>query len=175
MIMNENFPQELLNKMADIEYGWMDKNFNIHKENKSLFSDSYVLQSFEQISKNKFGICWDQVEYEREFFSDNKYKYETYFIVWYNGDDCPTHTFLIYNQDTDWYWFENSWKINRGIHRYNSKNELLLDVRSKFITELCDFDSNFMNLCLYKYSKPKNGIKPLEFFKHAESGENIII
>ena len=34
---------------------------------------------------------------------------------------------------------------------------------------------NYMSLCIYEYSKPNYGINVLEFYKHCERGNNIII
>ena len=163
---------EIMNKMECINYAWTDKDRNIYYNNDDDFENKFYFQSPEELIKSKNGICWEQVELERKYFEEANIEFETYFIVYYK-DNCPTHTFLIYKENNKYYWFEHSWEIYKGIHEYNSKNELLKDVRDKFIkTEIHDqFDC--MNLCIYKYNKPKYGINCLEFYKHCESGDNI--
>jgi hypothetical protein len=136
-----------------------------------MFFNKYVLQSPLDLIKNKIGVCWDQVELERLFFHNNNLSCETYFMVYYNDKDCPTHTFLIYNQNHNWYWFENSWEIYRGLHNYKSKELLINDVKHKF---LCSLDGNLIddsNLYLYKYSTPTYGIDVTSFYQHCEKGE----
>lgn len=162
--------EELNKYMSDIEYGWMDNNLFGHIGAEQIFSKNYVLQSPDQIIENRLGVCWDLVELERLFCENNKLNFETYFIVYYDDDKCPTHTFLIYELDNKWYWFENSWEKYRGIHQFSDKQELLEDVRNKFIQDLPDEKLNYINLVLYKYDKPKYGISVIEFYHHCENG-----
>ena len=165
----------IIDELNKIEYGWIDKNKNIYKEVNNLFSDNYILQSPEQVIKNKVGVCWDQVELERYLFEKENIKFNTFFIVHYDNDKCPTHTFLIYEKNNKYYWFEHSWKVFKGIHEYKRELEALKDIKEKFIKNELNNKYNPMNLCIYKYSKPRYGISCLEFYKHCEKGENIII
>ena len=169
--MISNIEKEL-NK---IEYGYLDKNNTIHNNVDNEFSDNYILQSPEQTLKNRVGVCWDQVELERILFEKENIKFDTYFIVHYDSDKCPTHTFLIYEENNKYYWFEHSWKEFKGIHEYNTELEALKDIKEKFIKAELNNNYDPMNLCIYKYDKPKYGITCLEFYKHCEKGENIII
>lgn len=168
-----------MNKIMDIlnkiEYGWIDKNNNKYTGVNNLFSDNYILQSPEQVLKNKVGVCWDQVELERYLFEKENINFNTYFIVHYDNDKCPTHTFLIYKANNKYYWFEHSWEKFRGIYKYNSESKALKDIKEKFIKAELNNNYDPMNLCIYKYNKPKYNISCLEFYKHCEKGENIII
>ena len=111
----------IIKDLDNIEYGWLDKNNKIHKKVNNDFSNNYILQSPEQVTKNKIGVCWDQVELERYLFEKENISFNTYFIVHYDNDKCPTHTFLIYEQNNKYYWFEHSWKLFKGIHEYNNE------------------------------------------------------
>lgn len=124
---------EIMKLMENIEYGWVDKNSDKHIIVDENYSDNYVLQSPKEILKNKIGVCWDQVELERYYFKGNDWNIKTYFIVHYDNDKCPTHTFLTFEKDNKYYWFENSWLIFKGIHEYYCIKDLLVDVRDKFI------------------------------------------
>ena len=165
----------IMNELNKIEYGWIDKNNNKYNEVNNLFSDNYILQSPEQVIKNKIGICWDQTELERHLFEKENIDFNTYFIEYFNNQNNPAHTFLIYKENNKYYWFEHSYKIFRGIHEFNTEQEALKNIKEKFIKAELNENYNPMNLCIYKYAKPKYGISCIEFYKHCEKGENIII
>lgn len=161
---------EIMNELYLIEYGWLDKNNNIHKIVDETFSSNYRLQAPKDVLQNKVGVCWDQVELERYLFDKTNLAYKTYFIVHYDNNKCPTHTFLTYEKNNKVYWFEHSWSEYRGIHEYNNWKELLKDVKRKFIITELNGCYDEMNLVIYEYTKPKHGIGVLEFYKHCETG-----
>ena len=164
---------EIMDLMKNIEYGYVDKNNNKYSIVDETFSDNYILQSPNEVIKSRIGVCWDQVELERYYFKGNGLNIKTYFIVHYDNDKCPTHTFLTFEKDNKYYWFEHSWEIFSGIHEYATLKDLLLDVRDKFIKY--ELNNNYIkeNLCIYDYKKPKYHLSVLEFYKHCESGINI--
>ena len=166
---------EIMNLMQNIDYGWLDKNGNKHRVADEKISNNYMLQNPKEIIKNKIGVCWDQVELERYYFKGNDWNVKTYFIVYYDGGKCPTHTFLTYEKNDKYFWFEHSWKRFEGIHEYNTKKDLLLDVRDKFIRYELSNQCDSENIVLYEYKKPKYHITILEFFKHCESGVKILL
>ncbi len=164
---------EIMNLMNDIEYGWVDKDYNKYTIVNELFSNDYILQRPKETIKNKIGVCWDQVELERYYFDNMALDIKTYFLCHYDNDKCPTHTFLTYKKNDTFYWFEHSWEKYRGIYKYDSLKSMLADIRNKFIeTEL---NNKFLekDLMLYEYNKPQYGISVIDFYKHCESGENI--
>lgn len=162
--------EEIYNFMNDIEYGWIDKDGNINFQIDETYSDNYRLQSPKEVISNKVGVCWDQVELERDLFEKNNYYIKTYFLVYYDNNKCPTHTFLVYKTNNKYYWFEHSWSKYKGIHEYNTLKSLLKDVYYKFITDELNADYNKMNLVLREYKRPKYGITVQDFYKHCESG-----
>lgn len=168
-------PSGLLKLMDMIDYGYVDKNRKAHTDINDDFDKKYVLQSPGELLQSKIGVCWDQVEFEREFFRTLGCQFETYAIIYYDDKDYPTHTFLVFETQDGWSWFEHSWGPHRGIHKYPTKQLLLKDVKTKFISSLSDFANDHENLCIYKYDKPKSGLGCLQFYKHCESGENIKI
>jgi len=164
---------EIMDLMKDIEYGWIDKNNNKHSVVDETYSDNYILQSPNEVIKNKIGVCWDQVELERYYFKGNNWNVKTYFLVHYDGDKCPTHTFLTFEKNNKYYWFEHSWERFRGIHEYQSLKELLFDIRDKFIKYELDNDFVSENLVLHEYKKPKYHISVQEFYNHCDCGTYI--
>ena len=169
---NEN---EIMNLMKDINYGWVDKNNNTYINVDDKFQNKYILQSPKEILKSKVGVCWDQVELERYYFKNHVPNIKTFFIVYDDGDKCPTHTFLTFEKDNKYYWFEHSWEKFRGIHEYNSFLSLLNDVKNKFIKYELLNKCNSNNLIIFEYKKPKYHISTSEFFKHCTFGISINI
>ena len=116
---------EIMDLMNNIEYGYVDKEGRKYTKEFDDFADLYILQTPKEIEKSKVGVCWDQVELERYYFKGNDWNIKTYFLVYYDGDKCPTHTFLTFEKNNKYYWFEHSWERFRGIHEYESlKKEL---------------------------------------------------
>lgn len=164
---------EIMNLMKNIEYGWIDKNNNKHNFVDETYSNNYILQSPNEVIKNKIGVCWDQVELERYYFKGNDWNIKTYFLVYYDGDKCPTHTFLTFEKNNKYYWFEHSWERFRGIHEYESLKKMLLDIRNKFIKHELNNDFVSKNLVLHEYKKPKYHISVQEFYNHCDYGRYI--
>lgn len=163
---------EVMKKLQDIEYGWVDKDKNKRKGIDKSYENDYRLQSPQELLKSKIGVCWDQVELERYYFKSNN-NIKTYFIVHYDNDKCPTHTFLTYEKNNKYYWFEHAWEKYRGIHEYNNEKEMLIDIRNKFIK--MELNSNYQknNLLLREYFKPNYNLSVKEFFNHCEKNNPI--
>ena len=164
---------EIMDLMKNIEYGWIDKNNNKHNIVDDKYSDNYILQSPNEVIKNRIGICCDQVELERYYFKGNDWNIKTYFLIYYDGAKCPTHTFLTFEKNNKYYWFEHSWEKFRGIHEYNSLKNLLFDIRNKFIKYKLNNDYVSQNLVLHEYKKPKYHISAQEFHNHCDYGTYI--
>ena len=83
-------------------------------------------------------------------------------------------SFIIVNDKTNYYWLEHSWEPYRGIHKYNSLNDALLCIKSKF-NNMIKNKYNIINkdTFIYEYKKPNYNIKAQDFFKHCESGYKV--
>ena len=61
--MEINSPEELYDLVSQTEYGWLDSDGQKHyKLEMEKYQEKYILQTPEEVEKNKIGICWDQVE-----------------------------------------------------------------------------------------------------------------
>ena len=169
---NKNEFKNIFNYMKKIEYGWVDKYNKKYYTNEE-FSQKYVLQNVKNMKKNKIGVCWDQVELERYLFNKKKIETETYFLVYYNKQECPTHTFLIYNNNNKFYWFEHAFSKYKGIHQYLTKVDLLNDVAYYFLNYNNIENFNIKNLKLFRYETAKGGMVIEEFYNHCENGEDV--
>ena len=165
--------QEIMDKMNQIEYGWVDKEGNPHIKLEG-FSENYLLQKPEELIKSKLGVCWDQVELERYYFKEKGIDIKSYFIVYYDNKRFPCHTFISFEDNNKFYWFEHAWEKHKGIKEFNTLEELLKEVKEKFIElELKnEYDKDY--LVIYNYSKPNKKLDTLEFYHHCEKGKKII-
>ncbi len=110
--------------------------------------------------------------FEREFFSSLKIKHECYFIVNFltRIKGGPTHTFLIYEQNNKWYWFEYSWFNFRGIWEYSSREEALKDIINKFISLNAQ---KYNHTELYKTNRITKRLNTFEFCEHCFNQQKI--
>lgn len=125
-------PEDLLRFMNIIEYGFMDEDgIRYGSWDEDAFENNVTtkwrLSSPERLVDVKLGHCFDQVEFERDWFKKNGYNYKTYYIMFLfdEPNEYTTHTFLIYEDSGLWKLFEHSDYFNRGIHKFESLNEAL--------------------------------------------------
>ena len=164
---------EIMSLMNSIEYGFKDKNGNnildINPQKwENEFSKFYYLQTPEELLKSKCGVCWDQVELERKLFQENNIKFKTYFIYIVDNDSLFSHTFLVYEDNNNYCWFEHSWGKYKGIHKYKTEKELLLDVKDKMKKEHKYVRKDSI-LFIYEYKKPIDHISCDKFYKYIET------
>lgn len=172
---NIKTPDGLLSFMENnIHYGFVGKN------NKKIYAyddervdadflKEYYLQSPKELLDSGYGVCWDSAEFERQWFSEHGYNNKVFFMMFAKeeGTDLPTHTFLVFNQDDKWQWFEHSFGDYRGIHEYDNLEDLIEDVKRKHYEHAAQNkgakteDFNFLKICEYK--KPVYGSSPKEF------------
>ena len=178
-------PEELLNFMSyNINYGYLGKNGRVYHYDDPDFNDDwfdeYILENSCDLSKNLYGNCWDQVEFERDWFLKNGYEVKTiYEMVNLDYDnDYPSHSFLIYKDNDEWCWFENADFNNRGIHRYNSYDELLSDQYKKYLEFLKTFnikDDEIEKIIVTDFDKPKEHISASEYLNHVIDSKLITV
>ena len=171
---------EIMDELRNIEYGFKDKNganlINSESWDKNFYNFYYLL-SPEELLHSKCGVCWDQVELERKLFNDANINCDTYFIYIDDNENLPSHTFLIFQLNNKYYWFEHSWYDMKGIHEYNNIKALLNDVKNKFIDSIKNEINSNLNYetFIYKYNKPKYHISCDEFYSYIQTQERINI
>ena len=184
MINNINTPEELLEFMSNnVNYGYLGKSGRVYhfddKDFNEKWYEEYVLESPEELLNNLYGNCWDQVEFERNWFSNHNYEFKTiYEMVDLDYDnDYPTHSFLIFKDNNNcWNWFENSDFYNRGIHTFNSIEELLKYQYNKYLKFLKEYNispAEIDKIVLKEFDKPKSNITAKEYLKHVMNSKNI--
>ena len=88
-------------------------------------------------------------------------------LLTHYGEILQSHTFLVVMIDNKYIWFEHAWEKYSGIYEYKSLDELLNDVKNKFMNEYNILDKD--KVLLKSYSKPKSGINLSEYFKWVEN------
>lgn len=160
-------------KMATIKHGYRDKFGKVYINFSPNFRLNYYLQSSKEVEANGYGICFDQVEYERTLFKELGLEFRTYFIYYSSLSNDAAHSFLVFKNNEKYYWFENAWLKYKGIHEYDSKEELFSDVIKKF-GAAHEIDK-LEKIRLYSFDKPKAGMNYFRYTKFCTSGTAIKI
>lgn len=164
---------KIMELMENINSGWLDKNKEKHFDISNIIENNYILQSPEEVIENKIGICLDQVELERHYFNLTNFKFYTYFMVYLNKSKYIMHSFLAFEKNNKYYWFEHSWSKLKGIYEYKTLNELLLDVKEKFIKYMLNGSCDDKSLILHEYTKPDYHISIQDFYNYCDYGRYI--
>lgn len=167
----DNIYINLKDKLDEIKLGYRDKDGNKYVGFKWNFKDIFYLQSPKQIMESKIGTCFEQVELEREIVSKLGADLRTYFIHYSDDKMDISHAFLIYKDTKKYYWVENAWLKYRGLHIYDTKEDLFDDVLNKFVDTIPDGD--FKKVKMYLYEKPRFGINYSKYLAHCISGRSI--
>lgn len=179
MLSTINTPEELNKYMDSIEYGFITKNGEMidqsHEkfDDENYFYDEYHLQSPGGLLQSKLGVCWDQTELERVWFNNKGINNTVIYIEINDGKDIPSHTFLVYEDDNGYYWFEHSWYQFRGIRKFIHLKDLLNTV----ITNHQKFNNDTTSPVVVKTlsNAPSYGITCDEFMNYARNQKSIDI
>ena len=111
------------------QYGLLKPGENkIIKQNTTYedYDKYYRMASPEQFVKQDGGICWDYVTYEANWFSTNipEVRIHSYYIQFYDKKYMPTHTFLVFEYDDKYYWFESAFGALQGIWEARSLKDI---------------------------------------------------
>ena len=173
-------PEELLDFMDKyIKYGLVDENNKVYEWHMVDFQEAcqkkWKFKSGIDTIKSGYGICFDQVEIERDWFTKHNYKFKTIFIIfelnYKNSYTC--HTYLAYQNQKNmtWNWFEHADEANKGIHSYQTLEKLIESQKEKHI----EYNKNnsepitkeiINTIHIYEYLPPKLGSNQQEFINN---------
>lgn len=96
---------------------WMESNIT--------YSNFTTLKTPEELYNSKTGSCHDQVLYELTVLRKLGYKnVKAWFIIEYDdimgGQGGETHSVVTYKKNGKYYYFENAWSSNVGIHKLSN-------------------------------------------------------
>lgn len=95
------------------------------------------LRSHDEVARSKSGDCHSQVQYEYEELKRmGVLEPKALFMVEYNpktNAGGSTHSACYYTDGGKAIWIENAWSDNKGMHIYKSEDDLLKDIKKKFV------------------------------------------
>lgn len=165
-----DFIENLNQIMSQIAYGWIDKDGGRHTDLAD-FAANYTLQSPTELQESKLGVCWDQVELERQILTESSQTPHVFNIIHYGNNINPkmrTHTFLTFDYNGHTYWYEHAWEKRAGLHEFANQNEALAKIREIFIEDELEnvYDPDY--LVIYEYPTPSFHISADDFYAHSE-------
>ena len=113
---------ELIDFMdKNIKYGFMSIEGKIYdnqdlEEWQNAWYSKCIVQDGKNVLNSGYATCWDQVELERKWFLEHNYKVKTIFMCYETEKALPSHTFLIYQENNQYYWFEHAFEECKGIY-----------------------------------------------------------
>ena len=134
-------PEELMDWMNDnIGTGYMDQHHKIHVLGErvslkdALFAKA-ILQSPDELLKNKAGCPMDKVEFARKWFNDHNIKAAVLYLylyqdAWYCAFTFA-HPFLVYKNGESYNWFETGLGTLSGIQEYDTIEDVLSECTNK--------------------------------------------
>ena len=102
---------------------------------------TYKTLTPKQFEKLGYGVCFDYVCSEDSWFRNKipNIRYETWYtILRDDNNNVETHTYLIFEYETKWYWFESAWQEYAGIRGFNSKSECVKYIEYLFARRYID-------------------------------------
>ena len=153
-------------KLSGYEWGPVDKNY------KPLTDEDF--EEYRTLSPKDFyrlerGTCWDYVEAQREFYDDKNLPHSIYYLESDNPEKA-SHTITVIRLPDGFIWDEASWKSNKGVHKFQSLEDLLNIVCDKHATSDVD------NIVVYKYPRPnKFGMGCEEFMDWVKNTGKLIL
>ena len=170
---NTKTPEELMQYMDEnIKYGFVSNEGKIYDANSEEWQRDWetkcIVQDGDGLIKTGYGTCWDQVELERKWFQEHNYDFKTYYTEFNcQGIQTSSHTFLIYEKNNKYYWFEHAFQPVRGIHESNSEDELINNVHKNMAMYENFTDEQrkeFVNdMTTVEYQAPKENCSVQEF------------
>lgn len=121
----------------NIEYGWVDKYGLKHLNNLKGFRENYKTMSIEEILKTSLGTCIEQAKLIKCFFDkiglENKlYCHRDYETEENFDKEVRMHCFVLFKYNNNWYHFEHSNTLKKGIHKYDCVNDAIKEITSGF-------------------------------------------
>lgn len=131
MNLKDNILSKILEfnkELNSYEYGLpkhreKNKKYNSYKESND---NQYHILYPSQFEAQRGGICWDFVTYQAERFKKifSNVKFKTYYIVFDIPPYYPTHTFLVFKYNENYYYFESSFVKYQGVYLSKSLKDI---------------------------------------------------
>lgn len=168
-------PNELYEYMRkNIRYGFISREdhqvymrslLNDDKLYEDTLFKSYYLQTPEELIFSKCGLCYDQVEFEKDWLLYNGYDVYTFFCTFHH------HSFLIFSsgEGKKYYLIERTFKETNGIYEASSLNEAV----KLYVAQQLYHNPNISihDIQIYQYSTVNYGVGFYEFIEGVKARE----
>ena len=94
----------------NIDYGYIDTKGEKHLGKFTNPCENYHLQTSEELINSKVGLCFDNVELLREYFTIRGIQCESYYMEYRKNGIYESYAFMIYRKNNLWYECpDNTW------------------------------------------------------------------
>lgn len=136
IFINEKVQIDYDETIADILN--LNKRLNSYKYSYKDYKDfakEYRVASPEKFEKQQGGVCWDFAAYEAWWFKKNHpdISFTTWYVIFDNNNDCPTHTFLTFRYKGKLYYFESAFGKTMGVWQVKSEKDAINFVMDSMI------------------------------------------
>lgn len=136
IFINEKVQVDYDETIADILD--LNKRLNSYKYSYKDYKDfakEYRVASPEKFEKQQGGVCWDFAAYEAWWFKKNHpdISFTTWYVIFDNNNDCPTHTFLTFRYKGKLYYFESAFGKTMGVWQIKSEKDAINFVMDSMI------------------------------------------
>lgn len=136
IFINEKVQVDYDETIADILD--LNKRLNSYKYSYKDYKDfakEYRVASPEKFEKQQGGVCWDFAAYEAWWFKKNhpNISFTTWYVIFDNNNDCPTHTFLTFRYKGKLYYFESAFGKTMGVWQVKSEKDAINFVMDSMI------------------------------------------
>lgn len=166
----------ILKKMDEISYGWIDIYGTIHHHSKrQYFIDNYRFMSIDKILESKVGTCFEQTALVSYYLNQEGIENHTYIIIYNDPDKIARHTVCIATYQDEYYLLESSWLINDDEIKYSNYEEILTKVIKRYpkMYKIDNFNKEL--IVVYEYTNPSVNMSYDEFCDNAKKGKKINI
>jgi len=122
---------EVLNKMKEIGYGWVEPNGVKHfKSKQNYFKEFYRIMPIDKILEYKVGTCFESAKLTAHFLKEKGIPSKSYMINYTDPNKLAKHTFTVCNDEEHYYLVESSW-VNEKIE-FDNLNDLITSVIKRY-------------------------------------------
>lgn len=167
--------KEILLKLKEINYGWVDKYNTVHKKSgRDYYMQNYRLQTIEETLEFKVGTCWEQVELARYYLECENIPCKTYIIIYNDDVKIARHTICTVEFQSKICLLENSWKAEtQNLQLFENIDEILNMYVEKFPAMYKIYDFDLSKIEIYEYTKPETYLTYDEFSAFCRSCKKI--
>lgn len=162
---------DFFNEIKNIKYGWHDKDGKIHESLKE-HKEKFIQQDIDTILKDNYAVCLEMCEVQRDFFDKHNIDNKTIMAYLDRGKNSVCHTFSVFFMNNKCYWLEASWKNKKGIHEFDSLEEVLEYYRDNF-QDFARSEYNRDDMYFIEYDGITPGMNTEEYLKQCQKGKRI--